>query len=95
MLKPCSKKIQRRLELLEEQTGVRFVEQLAIKRSNDHCINTGYQHNTELSTVLEKPDTTYSGYSFFLNENGIFETSNKQKKSQHLGIIKTYKMKYK
>jgi hypothetical protein len=80
MLKRRSKKTQRRLDLFEEQTGVRYIEQLAIKGSIGHSVNTGYQHHTECPTGLENQDIKYSGYSFFLNKNGIFETSNKQNK---------------
>jgi hypothetical protein len=76
MLKRRSKKTQKRLEFFEEQTGVRYVEQLALKRSIDHSINLGFQHHSISSVGLEHPDVSYRGYSFFLNRNGIFETSN-------------------
>jgi hypothetical protein len=80
MLKRRSKKTQKRLEFFEEQTGVRYVEQLALKRSIDHSINLGFQHHSKSSVGLENEDVSYRGYSFFLNGNGIFETSNAKEK---------------
>jgi hypothetical protein len=94
MLKRRSKKTQKRLEFFEEQTGVRYVEQLALKRSIDHSINLGFQHHSISSVGLEHQDVSYRGYSFFLNRNGIFETSNAKEKKQRPGIIKLYKMRY-
>jgi hypothetical protein len=44
MLKRKSKKTQRQLNLMEEQTGVQYVETLAISRSLQDLVSTRFMH---------------------------------------------------
>jgi hypothetical protein len=77
MLKRMSKKTQRQLNLIEEQTGVRYVEALAISRSLQDLVSTGFVHRSVKAGNIEDMDnpTKFSGHSYYLNNQGIYDVT--------------------
>jgi hypothetical protein len=75
MLKQRSKKTQRQVNLMEEQTGVQYVENLAISRSRQDLVNTGFVHRSVETRNLEDKDTLakFSGNSYYLNSQGMYD----------------------
>jgi len=75
MLKRRSKKTQRQVNLMEEQTGVRYVENLAISRTRQDMVNTGFVYQSVEARDLEDEDTQtkFSGHSYYLNSQGIYD----------------------
>jgi hypothetical protein len=84
MLKQRSKKTQRQVNLMEEQTGVRYVENLAMSWTRQDLVSTGFVHWIVLTRNLEDKDTQtkFSGHSYYLNSQGIYDitTSGSAKK---------------
>jgi hypothetical protein len=64
MLKRRSRKTQRQLDLLEEQTGMRYLEHLAISSSINNSINTGFQHIDDVAGRDSNTSPRFSGYSY-------------------------------
>ena len=63
-LKGRSKKTQRRTELLEEQTGVHYVEHLAISKTLYSMKIAGQKLRTDLNSKEKEDEGAYSGASF-------------------------------
>jgi hypothetical protein len=83
MLKRRSQKTQRQQNLIEEQTGVRYIEHIALQQSLNCCINKGFDHSSiqeggHLNSNSSRVDG-FSGYSYYMTKDGIFEVSGKKK----------------
>jgi hypothetical protein len=57
VLKRRSKKTQQQRNLMEEQTGVRYVETLAVSRSLQDFVSTGFVHRSVETRNIEDTDT--------------------------------------
>jgi hypothetical protein len=78
MLKRRSRKTQRQQHLIEEQTGVRYIEHLSLQQSLINCVDNGFQYSMADSGCNDQDDETrFSGYSYYLNQEGIFQVSKK------------------
>jgi hypothetical protein len=75
MFKWMSKKTQWQLNLIEEQTGVRYVEALVISQSLQDLVSTGFVHQSVEAGNIEDMDTPtkFSGHSYYLNSQRILD----------------------
>jgi hypothetical protein len=75
MLKRRSRKTQRQLEFLEEQTGMRYLENLAVKSSISQISNTGFRHIDDVTSHLIT-GVKFSGYSYVFKNGDIYNATN-------------------
>jgi hypothetical protein len=85
MLKQRSKITQRQVNLMEEQTGVRYVENLAISRTRQNLVSTGFVHLSLATRNLEDNDTQtkFSGHLYYLNSQGIYDLTTEKLSEWH------------
>jgi hypothetical protein len=60
---------------MEEQSGVQYVENLAILRPLQALVSTGFVHSSMETREPEDADTQtkFSGHLYFLNSQGIYD----------------------
>jgi hypothetical protein len=76
MLKRRARKTQRQCDVIEEQQGVRYVEQLAIQCTVNTMHNKGKIHVNDEGLQAQKESSKLAGYSYFMTKHGIFDSKN-------------------
>jgi hypothetical protein len=76
-----SKKTQRKLNLIEEKTGVWHVENLAIPWSIQDWINTGFVHWSVETRKLDdtRSQTKFSDHVYYISSQGIYDITNSRR----------------
>jgi hypothetical protein len=82
MLKRRSRKTQRQQNVMEEQTGVRYIEHISLHQSLNSCQDLGFQHcRQDRDQTTSERTNEFSGYSYYVTKDGIFDVTGKGRRN--------------